>query len=210
MIKACLFDLYGILVSGTKCSGVGTTDISGIDEALGNNSLDILATPVRGIPGVDTTGNRERIHENARAFMEYEGRQMPDMLLPGALDFIKDLYRNGIKLASTATDCKPKEVLSSVGLYSMFGYIVDPGSVAGRPDPEALLKAVKGLGLKPEECVAFENTPEGIEAAKAAGIRSVAVGDLTKLYTGTMGITDLKDFTLLKLKDGIEVPKYQC
>ena len=205
MIKACLFDLYGILVSDTKCTSGTMADLGGIDNALGNKTLDILATPVRGMPGVDNAGNRERLQETAASFSDYETRQLPDRILPGALDFVKDLYRHGIRLASTSTDCKSKEVLSSVGLYGMFDHIVEPKGVAARPAPEALLEAVNRLGLKPEECVAFEHTLEGIEAARAAGIRCVAVGDLTRLYAADMGVANLEGLTLMKLKDSLEV-----
>lgn len=204
MIKACLFDLYGILVSSTKCDGMGTEELPVRDR-----SLDILSKTGRPT-GLTPEENRERVYENTKTFFEYNSAQMPDMILPGALDFVKDLYRHGIKLASTATDCRPKSVLSSVGLYSMFDYIVEPGTVAERPSPEALLRAANQLGIEPEECIAFESTPEGIEAAKAVGMRSVAIGDLAKLYKANMGAPTIKGFTLQSLKDGIEVPKYQC
>lgn len=196
-----------ILVSPSKDRGVGVDDMR---DMMGNQSLDILSTPVRGVTGVDSNASREVMHENTKTYWEYGSRQMPDIILPGALDFIKDLYRHGIKLASTATDCRPDSVLSSVGLYSMFSYIVNPATVAERPSPEALLKAANALGLKPEECIAFENTPEGIEAAKQAGMRSVAVGDLTKLYKADMGVVNVRGLTLLKLKDGLEMPQYSC
>ena len=203
MIKACLFDLTCILVSPSKNRMVG--------EAISErNDPQDLAAISKTVGGSNPAEQRERMQNRVRTFWEYDSRQMPDMILPGALDFIKDLYRHGIKLASTSTDCRADSVLSSVGLYSMFSYIVDPESVAERPDPEALLKAANHLGLKPEECIAFENSPEGLEAAKKAGMRCVAVGDLSELYKANMGVTDVKGLTLLKLKDGLETPAHQC
>ena len=201
MIKACLCDLFGILVSDTKCSGGASEEIT---TSSRNDSTDSLGN-LGGLTGLSPEDNRQRVYENARGYFEQSGAQMPDMLLPGALDFIKDLYRHGIRMASTATDCRPEKVLSSVGLYSMFDYIVDPQTVAERPAPEALLKAANNLGIDPEECIAIENTPEGIEAAKAAGMRCLAVGDLTRLYTADMAVPDVRGLTLLRIKDGLEV-----
>jgi len=207
MIKACLFDLYGIIVSANKCNnGLGIEEMPVMPR---DESLNILHK-TGGLTGLTPGENKERMRENTKTYFEYNNAQAPDMILPGALDFVKDLHRHGIKLASTATDCKPKSILSNVGLYGMFDYIVEPDSVSGRPSPEALLKAVNNMGLKPEECIAIENTPEGIQAAKEAGIRCLAVGDLTELYKADMGVRDLKSMTLQKLKDGIEIPKYQC
>ena len=45
----------------------------------------------------------------------------------------------------------------------------------GKPDPEPFLRAARGLGLHPRQCVAIEDTPGGIQAAKAAGMACVAV-----------------------------------
>jgi beta-phosphoglucomutase len=200
MIKACLFDLFGTVVSDAKCSKNAPEQAM---PASRDESLDALSD-TGAITGLTPGEVRDRVYENTKAFFEYDGAQMPDMILPGALDFVKELHRNGIRLASTSTRCHPDKVLSSIGLYGLFDYIVDPKEVAGRPDPEALLKAANHLGVAVEDCVAIESTPEGLQAAKAAGIRSVAVGDLSVLYDANMGVTSLKSFTLLQLKDGIE------
>ncbi|HWQ08829.1 MAG TPA: HAD family hydrolase, partial [Holophaga sp.] len=49
---------------------------------------------------------------------------------------------------------------------------------AGKPSPEIYLKAASMLGCAPEECLAFEDSPTGIEAALAAGMPVVMVPDL--------------------------------
>ena len=45
----------------------------------------------------------------------------------------------------------------------------------GKPDPEAFLLAAKRLGVQPEQCVVIEDAPVGIEGARAAGMRVIAV-----------------------------------
>jgi sugar-phosphatase len=54
----------------------------------------------------------------------------------------------------------------------------------GKPDPEGYLSAAQRLGFAPHECVVVEDAPAGLEAAKAAGMRSIAV-------LGTYGAGDL-------------------
>ncbi len=202
MIKACLFDLPGILVSPSKNRMVG--------EPISETNDPHDRTAIRGsLAGMRTDDEREHMEDRTRSFFEYNGRQMPDMLLPGALDFIKDLYHHKIKLASTSTDIRAGSILSSVGLFSLFGYVVE-GKAARRPDPAALLLAAKHLKVKPADCVAFEHTIEGIEAAHAAGMRCVAVGNLNKLYSADMGVRNVKGLSLLHLQDGLEVPVHSC
>lgn len=207
MIKACLFDLFGTLVSTAKSSGRTATTDNTTDTW--NKSVDSLGT-IGSLVGVGPVQGRNRVAENAKGWLERDEGRMPTTLLPGALDFIRELHRNGIKLASTATDCKSKTVLSRVGLLGLFDYVVDPEKTGERPDSKMLTLAAGQLGVSPRECIAFESTPEGIEAARAAGMRSVAVGDLTKLYRADMGVPSLRDMTLQRLKDGVEVPQHEC
>jgi beta-phosphoglucomutase len=203
MIKACLFDLSRILVSPSKNRMVREP----LSEMNDPHDRDILRT---GIGGMHTDDERSRVENRTRTFFEHDSRQMPDALLPGALDFIKNLHRHKIKLASTSTDIPAGSVLSSVGLYSLFSYVVPSGSTAARPDPAALLLAAQHLHMAPADCVAFEHTIEGVEAAHKAGMRCVAVGDLSKLYQADMGVLNVKGLNLLWLKDGLEVPAYSC
>lgn len=204
MIKACLFDLPRILVSPSKNRMVRES----ISEM--NDTLDLA--PVRaGVGGQHTDEERGNMEDRTREFFEHGSRQMPDTLLPGALDFIKDLHRHRVKLASTSTGIRAGSILSSVGLFSLFGYVVDDSTrVAARPSPAALLLAAGHLKVAPADCVAFEHTIEGVEAAKAAGMRCVAVGDLSKLYHADMGVPSVKGLNLLWLKDGLEVPAHSC
>ncbi len=64
-----------------------------------------------------------------------------------------------------------------------------------KPDPEVFLKGAESLGLKPEECVVFEDAEAGIEAAINGGMKNVGIGSpevLTKadvVIPGFDGIT---------------------
>jgi HAD superfamily hydrolase (TIGR01509 family) len=206
MIKACLFDLCGTLVYNAKNSAY--TAERGTFAAR-SQSIDTLSA-VGNMINVGPVDRHSRLHANAKAWLEQDSTRAPDTILPGALDFVVELYRHGVKLASTATDCKADSVLSRVGLYSLFDYVVDPERSAKMPGYEILMEVSEYLGVSPRACVAFESTPEGIEAARVVGMRSVAVGDLTKLYRADMGVPSFKGMTLQRLEEGIEVSKYEC
>lgn len=100
---------------------------------------------------------------------------------PGAkalLSYIKD---NGYALAlATATPVdRAGRYLKSVELYSFFDQIVSAREVKrGKPAPDIYLCAAKRLGLDPKECIALEDSQNGIRSAFAAGCKTIMVPDL--------------------------------
>jgi beta-phosphoglucomutase family hydrolase len=68
------------------------------------------------------------------------------------------------------------KTLDALGLTSYFETIVGMEDVAhGKPAPDPFLEAARRLGVKPEACLVFEDSPTGVEAAKAAGMRYVLI-----------------------------------
>jgi beta-phosphoglucomutase-like phosphatase (HAD superfamily) len=66
--------------------------------------------------------------------------------------------------------------LDVLGLRSFFRDIVSAEDVShGKPDPEVFLRAAEKIGMAPERCVVFEDAHVGIEAARRAGMRVIAV-----------------------------------
>ena len=100
---------------------------------------------------------------------------------PGAkalLSYIKD---NGYALAlATATPVdRAGRYLKSVELYSFFDQIVSAREVKrGKPAPDIYLCAAKRLCLDPKECIALEDSQNGIRSAFAAGCKTIMVPDL--------------------------------
>jgi HAD superfamily hydrolase (TIGR01509 family) len=69
-----------------------------------------------------------------------------------------------------------EETLANIGLKDFFPIIVTPVDVArGKPAPDMYLLAAEKMGVKPEQCLVFEDSPTGIEAARAAGMAWVLV-----------------------------------
>jgi len=108
------------------------------------------------------------------------------VLLPGVADFLRNLQgRYYLAIVSGALRSEIEAVLRSEGLAKLFHLIVGADQVArGKPDPEGFITAMKLLNrdhvpeseiLLPVECLAVEDSPWGIEAAKKAGVRVAAV-----------------------------------
>lgn len=107
----------------------------------------------------------------------------PSDVLPGARAFVELARAQGIRCAIGSASKNCALVLEKTGIANLFDAIAD-GTVVTRakPDPEVFLCAASLLGVPPEDCVVFEDAQAGIDAAKAGGMRCIAIGkpeDLT-------------------------------
>ena len=96
------------------------------------------------------------------------------------LTFLKD---NNIKRAvATATDYpRTEQYLKSIGVFDMFDNIVCATMVkVGKPEPYVYLQACEEVGLNPCDCLALEDSPNGILSAYRAGLKPIMVPDLTQ------------------------------
>ena len=98
---------------------------------------------------------------------------LPDV--PKVLDHLKDLH---VPMALGSASKNARSILDKVKLIPYFEIVVDGNQVTkAKPDPEVFLIAAKKLGVRPENCVVFEDAVAGIEAANTAGMTSVGIGD---------------------------------
>lgn len=98
---------------------------------------------------------------------------------PGAQDLVRACVRAGLKtaLASSADRVKVSANLRQIGLHlEDWGAVITGEDVTiKKPAPDIFLTAAKKLKLTPPECVVVEDAVNGVQAAKAAGMRCVAV-----------------------------------
>lgn len=98
--------------------------------------------------------------------------------LPGVRDFIKELRNRKIPTAvgSSTPRINLELALKILDLHNSFDFYVTGDDVSeGKPAPEVFLKAGRGLGMLPFQCIVFEDAPVGVEAALNAGMKAVAV-----------------------------------
>lgn len=103
---------------------------------------------------------------------------------PHNIALLRDVRREGYPtaLATQSYREQARRVLDILGLADEFDVVVTRDDVEhGKPDPEMHLLAARELGVRPEECLAIEDSPSGVEGALAAGTEVVAVTtDLTR------------------------------
>ncbi|OMD38661.1 beta-phosphoglucomutase [Paenibacillus odorifer] len=104
----------------------------------------------------------------------------PDDLLPGIHSLLTSLKEKRIPVGLASTNENAMLILERLKIGRLFQAIADPKNIRrGKPDPEIYLQVTEMLGISPDCCVGVEDTEEGIAAVKAAGLRSVGVGDMS-------------------------------
>lgn len=99
-------------------------------------------------------------------------------LMPGVQESIILFRNSNLRLALASSGIKEyiNLVLFKFGLVNIFNVIVSGDDVKiGKPDPETYLVTCSKLNLEPEECIVLEDATSGIEAAKRAGCKCIAV-----------------------------------
>ncbi len=172
---------------------IGGYGISNFDAA--ENLLDQLGNTIK----LDILRARHRSESDALTLRQ--------PVLPGVVDIIHDAERRGIKLAiaSSSPHSWVDPHLSRLGLARHFKSIICADDVApGRtkPNPDLFVKALHDLHSNAGEAIVFEDSPNGVKAAKSAGIFVVAVPNpitsLLKIDGADLTLKSLADFNLQK------------
>jgi beta-phosphoglucomutase len=98
--------------------------------------------------------------------------------LPGVVGLLEGLRRAGFRQAvgSSAPRANLDLILGLMGLTSFFDAVVSSENTQrGKPDPQVFLVAAERLGVPPRRCVVFEDAVAGVQAARAGGMKCVAV-----------------------------------
>ena len=129
-------------------------------------------------------------------------RRGPVPVLPGALELVEEVRTAGLPYA-LVTSSEP-EVVDAVldRLAVQFPVIVCAADVSHpKPDPEGYLLAAAKLGADPDQCIALEDSVNGVTAAEAAGYRTVAVPSVVPVppRPGRVVLDSLAGMTLAEL-----------
>lgn len=109
---------------------------------------------------------------------EFYATKIP--LKKGILNLLDHLKSQDIKMGIATSNSRTlaEQVLRSNGVFNYFEVLVTSCDVSkGKPEPDVFLKAAELMGLKPEDCLVFEDTHAGVLAGKAAGMDVVAIYD---------------------------------
>ncbi len=141
--------------------------------SLGGTKTDRVAEIVRERAGADFAV-AEMVHAKERYFMSRLGTATP---IEPVMEIIAE-WRGKIPMAVASGGLRHvvTETLRGLGLLDSFqAFVAAEDVVHGKPNPEPFLKAAALLGVDPAKCLVFEDSPTGIEAARAAGMQWVEI-----------------------------------
>lgn len=205
--KGFIFDLDGVIVDTAKYHFLAWKKLAnsiGIDFTHLQNEQLKGVSRVKSLEKILTWGDKAISEDQFMALMakkneEYLGyiakmdasEILPDV--PKILDFLID-QKQAVALGSASKNAR--EILKKVRLIEKFEAIVDGNDVSkAKPNPEVFLMAAKQLKMKPEDCIVFEDSVAGIQAANTAGMIAIGIGEKSVLHEANFICNDFTEIS---------------
>lgn len=214
--KALIFDLDGVIVDTAKYHYLAWKELAnslGFDFTEEQNELLKGVSRVRsleillGIGKVELSQEEKDMHlkEKNEQYLKYIAEMDTGEILPGIEELLKFLKDQNIPFALGSASKNARLILERLELLDQFDAIVDGNDVStAKPDPEVFLIAAEKLGIHPENCIVIEDALAGIEAANAAGMTSVGIGDPEVLKGADYNLHGTGDLTVPVIRQILE------
>ena len=213
MIKAIIFDLDGVIADSMRLHFEAEKKtllkygISATTEELAaytGNKVTVKFSALMEKYGVKANPEDVLKVHMAESYEYIKANVAP---VAGIVKLINELHHEKLKLgvASGSPRVLVEYFIEKFNIKKLFDAVVSADDVANaKPNPEIFLKAAQKLGCKPAECVVVEDAPYGIQAARAAGMKSVAIMTTHKkseLQGADRLISSFSELTVRDLKD---------
>ncbi|WP_294412005.1 HAD family phosphatase [uncultured Ruminococcus sp.] len=190
MLKGAIFDMDGLMIDTEKLYlkfWIQSAKDFGYDMkpehvyAIRSMARKYSIPTLKGFLGEGCPTEEIRAHrtELMAEYINEHGLEVKK----GLFELLYYLKGREIKMAvATATPrSRTTEYLEKIGAAKFFSAVICGDMVeTGKPAPDIYLTAARELGLPPEECAAFEDSPNGIKAAHAAGCHAIMIPDMTQ------------------------------
>lgn len=212
MIKACIFDLDGVIVDSAKYH------YQAWKRLAKEFDYDLTEQENEKLKGVSRMASLEYILD-AAGIQKSEPEQQAlaskkndwyrtliqqmdaSEILPNVTSFLDELKANNIKIAIGSASKNARYILEKIGLIQIFDSIVDGTNIIrSKPDPQTFLLGAAALDVKPYEAVVFEDAFKGIEAANNGGFISIGVGNKEVLHNADHVISSIEEIDFESLK----------
>jgi mannitol-1-/sugar-/sorbitol-6-phosphatase len=204
---ALLFDLDGVLADSTACvEHVWRTWASrhGLDP-------DTILRVAHGRRALDTVRSVAQHLDAAAEVITLAGQEAraTDGVspVPGAHALLQSLPRGRWAIVTSGVRAVAEHRLRLLGLPAPEVLVCADDVARGKPDPEGYLAAAAQLGFAPEDCIVIEDAPAGLQAARAAHMRVIAVATThpPQALSDADAITSALDAFTVRVRDGDHV-----
>ena len=184
-IRGVVFDLDGILVETEHFQWRGWVEVlkpygKSVSQEeyfkYAGKQGDIIEAEI--FEDLNLSLEKGELLERKKEFVFQWIRTEQIQLMPFAKEAVTYFFTKKLKLACASGSPGEEAILKlqKTGLFPFFQTIISGSDVErGKPFPDTYLLAVNKIGLKPEQCLAFEDTQYGIASAKAAGLVCYAI-----------------------------------
>ena len=206
MLKAVIFDMDGVIVDSepelVKVEikymaehGIKITK-EDIDEFVGTNSYYMWRI-LKKRYNLDKSVE-DLVRENRERYLEHISNPENITAIPGVINLIKSLHKKGIKMvvASSSPVSWIEQIIDTLDIRKYFEFLISGDYVDNsKPDPDIFLYALDKLKVDKEEALVFEDSTNGVKAAKAAEIKVIGYkGDETSNQDLNMADKVIKSF----------------
>lgn len=202
--KGYIFDLDGVIVDTAKYHYLAWKALAksiGIDFTPEQNEQLKGISRERSLKKILEWGNQtlpdevflKLMAQKNEDYLSYIAKMNHSEILPDVTKILNYLAKQDQPIALGSASKNSRQILEKVNLLNQFDAIVDGNDVTqAKPNPEVFLKAAKKLKVPAEDCVVFEDAVAGIQAANAANMISIGIGEASVLHEADFVF---KDFT---------------
>lgn len=206
--EALLFDNDGTLVSSMESVNRCWTRWA---REYGITAEDFARVGLHGRPAAEIAADLLPADVVPEAVARIEQLEVDDVaggvvLLPGTAELLAQLPADRWAVVTSATRRLAEARLEEAGIRPKMLIAADD-ITRGKPDPEPYLLAARTLGVDPARCVVFEDAPAGLQAGRAAGMKTVALAtthDRSELVADIV-VTDLSAVSAQATHGGVEI-----
>ncbi|WP_420553544.1 beta-phosphoglucomutase [Tenacibaculum aiptasiae] len=216
MKKGFIFDLDGVIVDTAKYHFLAWKKLAndiGIDFTETQNEQLKGVSRVRSLEKILSWGNKtipedefmELMAKKNNDYLSYIAKMDESEILPDVPKVLNYLKKEDQPISLGSASKNARQILKKVNLISDFNAIVDGNDVSkAKPDPEVFLNAAKSLEMIPQNCIVFEDSLAGVQAANNANMISIGIGDKDVLKEADYVFNDFTEISIAFLKELIE------
>ena len=211
--RGYIFDLDGVIVDTAKYHFLAWKKLAnsiGIDFSQEQNEQLKGVSRVKSLEKILAWGNKTISAAHFTRLMTSKNddyllhvHEMSESeILPDVIKILNFLVDESQPVALGSASKNARLILNKVNLIDKFEAIVDGTNVSkAKPDPEVFLIAAKQLEMPPEDCIVFEDSVAGVQAANSANMISIGIGDAKILHEADYIFRDFTEISTDFLKE---------